>query len=264
VSPIPPIRREVLVDAGPKTAFEVFTGRIGAWWPVAGHSVHGAGSAVSFDGGRLLERSPAGEECVWGTVTRWEPPHALAFSWHPGAAPETATRVTVTFAAAGRQTLVTLEHSGWEALADPAAARASYDQGWPEVLAGLREHASRDGADGAPGAGAEQAGGPPDGAATRVALVHRPGPAAPADHAAVFGDPRFRLHVGFLNLMRDRGWLVAAGPLPREPGSGMTILRLPGPGRAAEAAAMAARDDPSVVGGLFTVTVTPWDVLLEA
>lgn len=44
----------------------------------------------------------------------------------------------------------------------------------------------------------------------------------------------------------------------------MTILRLPGPDRIAEATAMATQDDLSVVGGLFTVTVAPWRVLLEA
>ncbi|HEY1920202.1 MAG TPA: hypothetical protein VGH27_31910 [Streptosporangiaceae bacterium] len=31
--PTPPIRREVLVPAGPDRAFEVFTARIGDWWP---------------------------------------------------------------------------------------------------------------------------------------------------------------------------------------------------------------------------------------
>jgi uncharacterized protein YciI len=274
VSTIPPIRREVLVDASPGTAFEVFTGRIGAWWPVADLSVHGAGSAVSFDGGRILERSPAGQEAVWGTVTRWDPPHAVAFTWHPGRAPERASHVTVSFAAAaGDQTLVTLEHSGWESFADPAAARAEYGHGWPPVLARFGEHAGQAGAAGpgaaGPGAGQQDAreqdgDGMQESEATWVTLVHRPGPAAPPDGASVFGDPQFRLHIGFLNQMRERGYLVAAGPLPDEPGTGMAILRLPGPGRLAEVAAMAARDDPSVVGGLFTVTVAPWQVLLEA
>jgi uncharacterized protein YndB with AHSA1/START domain/uncharacterized protein YciI len=273
MSAVPPIRREVLVDAGPGLAFEVFTARIGAWWPVADLSVHGAGSAVSFDGSRLVERSPAGQEAVWGTVTRWEPPHALAFTWHPGAVPERASHVTVTFAAAGEQTLVTLEHGGWEIFADPAAARAEYDHGWPPVLARFAGHA-RLAADQGPGEGgpaeaAPDAGGPggagrPAAEATWVTLVHRPGPAAPPDGAAVFGDPQFRLHVGFLNQMRERGYLVAAGPLPEQPGTGMTVLRLPGPGRVADAIRMATEDDPSVVGGLFTVTVAPWQVLLEA
>ena len=31
MSTIPPIRREILVDADPQTAFEIFTARIGRW-----------------------------------------------------------------------------------------------------------------------------------------------------------------------------------------------------------------------------------------
>jgi hypothetical protein len=39
VSAVPPLRREILVDADPATAFEVFTARIGQWWPLAELSV---------------------------------------------------------------------------------------------------------------------------------------------------------------------------------------------------------------------------------
>lgn len=35
ISTVPPIRREVLVDAGPEIAFDVFTAGIGRWWPIA-------------------------------------------------------------------------------------------------------------------------------------------------------------------------------------------------------------------------------------
>ena len=34
VSTVPPIRREVLVDADPAVAFNVFTAGIGRWWPI--------------------------------------------------------------------------------------------------------------------------------------------------------------------------------------------------------------------------------------
>jgi uncharacterized protein YndB with AHSA1/START domain len=58
----------------------------------------------------------------------------VAFTWHPGQTPERESHVEVTFTAAGPQTLVTVIHSGWDALADPAAARAEYDHGWQIVL----------------------------------------------------------------------------------------------------------------------------------
>ena len=107
---LPPIRREILVDADPATAFEVFTDRIGQWWPLEDLSVYGAGGTVGFADGRIVERSPDGEATVWGTVTRWEPATALAFTWHPGGPPDQASNVEVTFTAADSQTLVALTH----------------------------------------------------------------------------------------------------------------------------------------------------------
>lgn len=132
---VPPVRREVLVEAAPAVAFEVFTDGIGRWWPLAELSVHGgrAGS-VAFVDGVIVERTGSGENAVWGTVTRWEPPGVVAFSWHPGRPADVAGLVEVTFAAVEGGTLVTLRHSGWESYADPAAARAEYDHGWPTVL----------------------------------------------------------------------------------------------------------------------------------
>lgn len=241
---MPPIHREILVDADPQTAFEVFTARIGRWWPMAEHSVYGAGGTVAFDDGQLIERAADGATSVWGTVTRWEPPKALAFSWYPGKTPEHAGHVEITFAAADGQTLVTLEHAGWEVYADPAAARAEYDQGWPAVLDAYRSQVTHAGGD------------------TWVALLHRPGPDAPAS-GTLFEDPRFAGHVAFLTRMQQAGYLVAAGPLPDAAGEGMTILRLPGAGRLAAAARLATEEDASVAGGLLAVTVRPWQVMMR-
>ena len=174
MSTVPPIRREILVDADPAVAFEVFTAGIGQWWPLEEHGVHGKGGAVAFEDGRLVERSADEEAAVWGTVTRWEPPTAVAFTWHPGRPAERASYVAVTFGAEGGQTLVRLEHTGWEAFDDPAAARAEYDHGWPLVLGRYQEHVS----DG------NEAGD------TWVALLHRPGPAAPVSGSLLGSRPR--------------------------------------------------------------------------
>jgi len=247
VSEYPPIRREVLVDAGPEAAFEIFTAGLGRWWPLAaGKGVYCDGT-VAFAGGQIIERAADGREAVWGTVTRWEPPAAVAFTWHPGHAAERASRVEVTFTVAGAQTLVRVIHSGWEVFDDPAAMRAEYDQGWPAVIGAYVEHAGRPGSD--------------DGAPTWVALLHRPGPSAP--EGSLFDDPRFAGHVAFLNRMREAGYLVAAGPLADEDGAGMTVLRLPGEGQFGHAALLATRDDAAVAGGLLSVTVRPWQVMMS-
>jgi uncharacterized protein YndB with AHSA1/START domain/uncharacterized protein YciI len=247
VSAVPPIRREILVDTDPATAFEVFTDRLGQWWPLAELSVHGADATVEFTDGQIIERSADGQAAVWGTVTRWEPPDALGFSWHPGQPAESASHVEVTFAAAADQTRVRLEHSGWEAFADPLAARAEYDHGWPMVLDRYRDYAADHGEQGD----------------TWVALLHRPGPAAAAS-GTLFEDPRFVEHIAFLNRMREAGYLVAAGPLPDAAGEGMTILRLPGPGRLSLAMRLATEDDTSVSAGFLAVTVRPWHVVMHA
>jgi hypothetical protein len=138
---VPPLRREIIVDADPDLAFTVFTERIGEWWPVHAHSVHGAGATVSFVdqglGSMIVESSPGAADAVWGTVTRWDPPTSVAFTWHPGTTAEAASLVSVAFEAADGKTLVRLEHTGWEIFADPVAAREEYGHGWPAVLDGF-------------------------------------------------------------------------------------------------------------------------------
>jgi uncharacterized protein YciI len=97
---------------------------------------------------------------------------------------------------------------------------------------------------------------------TWVALLHRPGPDAPAT-GTVFEDPRFAGHVAFLNRMSEAGYLVAAGPMPDAAGDGMTILRLPGADQLATATTLATQDDASVAGGLLAVTVRPWQPMMQ-
>ena len=97
---------------------------------------------------------------------------------------------------------------------------------------------------------------------TWVALFHRP--AEPAAGGAVQSDPRFGDHLAFLRRMDEAGYLVAAGPLADRPGEGMTVLRLPGEDRLAEATRLATEDDVSVASGFFTVEVQPWRVVVHA
>lgn len=132
-----PVTREVVVAAAPDRAFELFTGRIGAWWPLARFSVFEQDNDVAFEDGRIVERATDGRESVWGDVTEWDPPATLAFTWHPGYGEEHATDVRVTFTASGDETLVSLVHTGWERMNDPFARAAEYENGWPGVLAGF-------------------------------------------------------------------------------------------------------------------------------
>jgi uncharacterized protein YndB with AHSA1/START domain len=130
------ITKEIHVDASPGTAFRVFTERIGEWWPLERYSVFGADANVAFEDNRIVERSPAGDESVWGEVLEMEAAGRIRFTWHPGRSDdEQPTEVEVTFAADGEGALVTLVHSGWERLAEERlAGRGDYDSGWPLVL----------------------------------------------------------------------------------------------------------------------------------
>jgi uncharacterized protein YndB with AHSA1/START domain len=97
------------------------------------------------EGGLIVEHGHDGERYVWGTIVVWDPPRRVAFTWHPGSDEHLAQTVEVTFAAAEAGTEVVLTHSGWERLAEQAAAvRAGYDNGWESVFREVfREYADR-------------------------------------------------------------------------------------------------------------------------
>jgi uncharacterized protein YndB with AHSA1/START domain len=140
VETVAPVLRSVTVECAPEHAFRVFTERLGEWWPLETYSIYGGDVAGAFfepgEGERIVERSKAGEESNWGEILVWEPPSRLAFTWHPGSAPdEPSTEVELHFVAVGEATRVELEHRGWEALAKPEETRSGYEQGWPGVLA---------------------------------------------------------------------------------------------------------------------------------
>jgi uncharacterized protein YndB with AHSA1/START domain len=135
-----PLRKSVRVKGSAEAAFRLFTAGIGGWWPLASHSVCESDAVACVVegrvGGRFYERDRAGKEHVWGTVTAWEPPDRLAFTWHPGRAADTAQQVEVRFSDAGAgMTLVELTHTGWDRLGAKAAdARQGYEKGWGFVL----------------------------------------------------------------------------------------------------------------------------------
>ena len=143
-----PLVKTVEVGCSVERAFEVFTEGIDSWWPAdEGHSL-GADKVetVVFEprhGGRLLERWKTGEEHVWGSVSVWEPPRRLAFSWLPNPESGGETEIEVTFEASGDATKVTLEHRGWQrAFPDTEKRRRNYDTGWEFTLGCFEKVAS--------------------------------------------------------------------------------------------------------------------------
>lgn len=243
---LPPLRRQVLVACDQATAYRLFLGEIGSWWPLATHGCFGAGGSLAVTHGRIVETGPAGEIAVWGTILAEDAPRTVSFTWHPGHEADAATQVAVTFTPTGGPdaTLVTLEHSGWEAYDDPEAARGEYAGGWVSVLgsyAGVRT----------PGT---------DGAELWFVLEHAAGPATPPD--GVFASADFPKHLRFLGELLADGLLVAGGPLPDTPGAGMTIVRTNSVGAARSLVSAAQTRDGSVTCGLLEVRVRPWWVAM--
>lgn len=144
----PDLVKTLTVPVAPDRAFAVFVDDLDAWWPLGSFSVGGETSSAAFErdadgrATRLVERLADGTTADWGRVTRWDPPHVVAVTWHPGERADAATLVEVRFSPADAGTDVVLTHSGWDALTDGAGARGRYEGGWDAVLAPFAERAS--------------------------------------------------------------------------------------------------------------------------
>jgi uncharacterized protein YndB with AHSA1/START domain len=136
---IEPLRLTLDVTCPVEHAFDVWTSRIGTWWP-ADHTVTGdRGAEIVLEagvGGRIYERAPGGVEHEWGEVTVWEPPTRLGYLWHLSRDRAQATEVEIRFLAQGGDaTRVEIEHSGWERLgADAEQWRDRNTGGWHGLL----------------------------------------------------------------------------------------------------------------------------------
>ena len=140
-----PVRKSITVNADAAHAFEVFTDRIGSWWP---HS-HTIGTSPQKNivlepraGGRWFEIAEDGSECNWGKVLAWEPPARLLLAWQIDGNwkydPDLVTEVEVTFTSLGKDTTrVDLEHRNLERFGDkvePVRNAIDSDGGWTLIL----------------------------------------------------------------------------------------------------------------------------------
>jgi len=136
---IEPVRKTVEVGCTVAEAFSLFTDEIDSWWPLATHSIGEADAEACYfegrEGGRIYESDADGSIHLWGTVTAWEPPARVVFTWHPGRDASTAQEVELRFSESADGTRVELEHRGWDILGDRAVeTRNAYESGWVGVL----------------------------------------------------------------------------------------------------------------------------------
>ncbi|MGH9368784.1 MAG: SRPBCC domain-containing protein, partial [Thermoanaerobaculia bacterium] len=136
---IAPVRKAITVKRSVADTFEIFTARIGRWWPLLTHSISEQRAVdVVIEprvGGELCEVRDDGERFPWGRVLAWEPPGRLVVTWHPGQDPAAATELEVRFSPVEGGTRVELEHRGWVKLGARAReVREGYDRGWESVF----------------------------------------------------------------------------------------------------------------------------------
>lgn len=136
---IEPLRLSFDLACAPEHAFEVWTKRIGTWWPKSHTTSGDPDCTVHLEpgvGGRIYERATDGREINWGEVTAWEPPRRLAYLWHIATDRSRATDVEVVFRAAGSgKTTVEIVHGGWERLGDDGPAWRDRNRGgWGGML----------------------------------------------------------------------------------------------------------------------------------
>lgn len=143
-----PLQLAFAVDCDAERAFTVWTSAIGTWWP-PDHTISGDPATITIEGrvgGRIYERAHDGVEHDWGTVTAWDPPRSLTFTWHLGRTPDDATEVFVRFVARddGR-TAVEIEHRGWERLAASGDVRERTRANWGYVVGRFAGHVAIEG-----------------------------------------------------------------------------------------------------------------------
>ncbi len=137
---IAPVNCSLQVKLNPTDAFELFTSRMGDWWPkgkTVGTLPHETVVLEPHVGGRWFERDKEGRETPWGHVLAWEPPRRVLLAWQItctlGFDPALVTEVELTFTANPvGGTTVHLEHRNLERFGTDAAVFAErLREGWP-------------------------------------------------------------------------------------------------------------------------------------
>jgi uncharacterized protein YndB with AHSA1/START domain len=148
-----PVRKTIRIAAPRAHAFDVFTSRIGAWWPKSHHigAVEMREAVIEpFAGGRWYEKGVDGSECDWGKVLAWEPPARVMLSWRINSRfkvdEAVASEIEVRFIAEGADaTRVELEHRIDAADAEAIRANVDSPRGWGMLLGLYAEEAAKTG-----------------------------------------------------------------------------------------------------------------------
>jgi hypothetical protein len=131
--------KSVILPLAPAAAFDLFTRRIGEWWPPGRrHTQNPSSEIFLLETGRFFERAPDGREVELGWVRYWDAPKRIVLDFFVATGPERPTEVEIAFAAHSAGAEVTVVHRpkpSSEALWAERAPR--YERAWLDVLAAL-------------------------------------------------------------------------------------------------------------------------------
>jgi uncharacterized protein YndB with AHSA1/START domain len=137
-----PVRKSIRVNAPQAKAFEVFTARIGQWWPKS-HHIGSAPMTTAkiepFAGGRWYHVSEDGSEYENGFVRVWQPPERLVVTWRLNSQfqldDSVDSELDIRFLADGASaTQVELEHRITATDAEAIAAAVGAPNGWTAIM----------------------------------------------------------------------------------------------------------------------------------
>lgn len=144
------IRKELLVEASQEIAFNVFTGKMGLWWP----KTHHIGTSPMVDSivepktdGRWYSTHEDGSEVNIGKVLAWDPNGRLVLAWQVTGQfkydPSIITEVELNFIPEGPTTTrVKFEHRDIDKLTGGEKVIENMDGGWWFILNQYKEVAN--------------------------------------------------------------------------------------------------------------------------
>ncbi|WP_345104543.1 SRPBCC family protein [Mucilaginibacter panaciglaebae] len=135
------IRKELLVEASQETAFNVFTTKMGLWWPKSHHIGTAPMVKLSLENqlnGRWYSTHEDGSEVEIGYVLVWDPYNLLVLNWQINGDfkfdDQLTTRVEVQFIAESPTTTrVILQHHDLNKLGSGKTIQMM-DEGWGMIF----------------------------------------------------------------------------------------------------------------------------------
>jgi hypothetical protein len=136
------VKKELIVAASQETAFNVFTAKMGQWWPKTHHTGDTPMIELLLEpgvNGRWYSTHEDGSEVVIGYVLAWDPFGGLVLNWQINGDfkydPTLTTEVEINFIAEGpAQTRVLMEHRDVDKLGGGSKVVESMDGGWGMIM----------------------------------------------------------------------------------------------------------------------------------